>query len=74
MERLINLLQEVKDGVDFAAEKGLVTDGILESMDLVMIVSAIEEVFEIEIPFDYVRKANFENVDAMWAMIRELTQ
>lgn len=72
MEQLIEILTNLKDTVDYTKEKHLISDGIIESIDIVMIISDIEEKFGIEVGFEYIEKANFESVDTMMAMIEAI--
>ena len=44
-EELLQILTEAVPGVDFEAETALVDDEILESLDIVTIVSEIKDVF-----------------------------
>ena len=48
-EELLQILTEAVPGVDFEAETALVDDEILESLDIVTIVSEIKDVFDVEI-------------------------
>ncbi len=72
MDKLIEVLDGVKAGIDWADEDELLEDGILDSMDLIGIIPAIEEAFDIEIGMEYMDTDNFENVERMWAMIQEI--
>ncbi len=72
MEQLIEVLNGVKSGIDWANEEELLEDGLLDSMDLVSIIPALEEAFGIEIGMEYMDTENFENVGKMWAMVQEI--
>lgn len=41
METLLNLLQALKPGVDFTKEQHLVTDHILESLDIITLATQL---------------------------------
>lgn len=43
MEKVIEILESVKPGVDFKKEKSLIDDGILESFDIIAIISKLKE-------------------------------
>ena len=47
MKELLSILEEVKPGIDFNNEKELITDGILDSFDIVTLVSEINDAFDI---------------------------
>ena len=57
-------------GVDFEAETALVDDEILESLDIVTIVSEIKDVFDVEITVDDLVPENFNSVEAILALIQ----
>lgn len=46
-EQLLQILTEAVPGVDFETETALVDDEILESLDIVTIVSEIKDAFEV---------------------------
>ena len=49
MEKLLKILEELHPDVDFKEEEHLVEDMILDSFDLVSLISEIKEVFDIDI-------------------------
>ena len=55
----------------FANEKNLIDDGLLDSLDIVSIVTEIMDVFDVEINVDDLLPENFNSVEAIWAMIEE---
>ena len=72
MEELLKGLKEIRDEVDWENEKQLISDGLLDSIDLVAIIPQLESVFEIEIGMEYMDEENFESVETMWNMINEI--
>ena len=69
LEELLEILTEAVPGVDFETETALVDDDILESLDIVTIVSEIKEAFDVEISVDDLVPENFNSVQAMLALI-----
>ena len=69
-EELLQILTEAVPGVDFEAETPLVDDEILESLDIVTIVSEIKDVFDVEITVDDLVPENFNSVEAILALIQ----
>lgn len=69
LEELLEILTEAVPGVDFENETALVDDEILESLDIVTIVSEIKEAFDVEISVDDLVPENFNSVQAMLALI-----
>lgn len=74
MEQLIEILEDIKDGVDFRTETGLIDKQILSSFDILAIIGELSEEFDIEItPVDIV-PSNFNSAEALWAMIQRLQE
>ena len=68
--KLLEVLTEVCPGVEFEGTDALIDDGVLESLDIVMIVVELNGVFQVEITVDDLLPENFNSVDAMLALIR----
>ena len=68
--KLLQILTETCPGVDFTQETALVDDGLLESLDLVTIVSEIMATFDIELNVDDLLPENFNSVPAMLRLIQ----
>ena len=47
LNEVIELLKKVKPDVDFTVENSLISDGILDSLDIVNIITEIEQQFHI---------------------------
>lgn len=74
MEQLLEILQEIKGGVDFTTEEGLIDNEILDSFDIISIVGELEDAFDIEItPVDIVPE-NFNSARALWEMVQRLRE
>ena len=69
MEKLMQILTEACPGVEFDGQTALIDDGILESLDIVTIVSEIMEEFDVEITVDDLVPENFNSVQAIMALI-----
>lgn len=74
MDELIGILQELKPDVDFAAQNNLVTDGILDSFDVVTLVTELNNTFDIEITASDMVFENFDSVSAMMALVERLQE
>lgn len=71
-EQLLEILKDIHPEVDFENEKGLVTDGILDSFSIVTLVGRINEEFDITVGVDELEPENFDSVDAILKLIKEL--
>ncbi len=72
MEQLKEMLASKYPNIDFDTEKNLVSGGILDSIEVVSIISEIEDMFDISVTMEYIQPVYFESVEAMWGMIEEL--
>lgn len=74
MERLIEILEEIKEDVDFTAETALIDDGILDSFDILQIISALNEEYDISIPASEIIPDNFNSVESLLKMVERLQE
>lgn len=74
MEKLLKILSDLHDDVDFAVEEGLVDDGILDSLDIVSLVTEIDSEFDVRIPPEEIIPENFNSAAALWALISRLDE
>lgn len=74
MEKLLEILSELHDDVDFETEEGLVDDGILDSLDIVSLVTEIDSEFDVRIPPEEIIPENFNSAAALWALISRLDE
>ena len=49
MERLLTILQDVNYEIDFAHERHMVDDGLIDSLELMKIIVALEEAYDVRI-------------------------
>lgn len=72
MERLIELLEEIKEDIDYVNETHLIDDELLDSFDILQIISALDDEYDISIPASMIIPDNFNSVEALWNMVQEL--
>ncbi|MBQ4155350.1 MAG: acyl carrier protein [Clostridia bacterium] len=72
MNELLEILKEVKPGVDFETETCLVDDGILDSLDIISIISEVADEFDVKIPPEEITPENFNSAEAMMELINDL--
>ena len=70
MEKLLKLLADIRPDVDFAAEVSLVTDGILDSFDIVAVVSEINDTYGVSIGVVDLLPENFDSAEAIYNLIQ----
>ena len=71
-DQIIDILSEIVDDVDFDTCTTLIDDGILSSLDIIQLIGALNDEFDISIPATEIIPANFNSVDAMVAMVAKL--
>ncbi len=74
MNELIAILQDLHDDVDFATEQGLIENGILNSLDIVSIITEVSDRFDVQIPAEEIMPENFDSAEALWALICRLDE
>ena len=72
MDKLFEILEELKPDVDFRNEKALVDDSILDSLDIISIISEISDKFDVVIPPDMITPENFNSAENIFDLIEEL--
>lgn len=71
MEKLMMILEEARPDVDFEKETALIDDEILDSFDIISIVSEINEEFDIKINVNDLLPENFNSAkDIMELIVR----
>lgn len=74
MDRLIEILKEIEDGVDYKNCKTLIDDHYLDSLAIISLVAELEDEFDITIPTVEIIPENFNSVEAMWKLITRLQE
>ncbi len=72
MDELLELLEEIRPDVDFQNETKLIEDGILDSFDIVSIISELDDKFDVQIRVTELEKTNFNSAESIWALVQKL--
>lgn len=71
-EKVLTILNGVKKGVDYEHATALIDDGILDSFDIISVVSDLNDEFDVDISADELEPENFNTVDAIVALVKSL--
>ena len=74
MEALLNILKSLHPEVDFTAEDDLIGNGVLDSLDIVTLITEINAEFDVSIPAEEILPENFNSAQAMYALISRLDE
>ncbi|MDD5806106.1 MAG: acyl carrier protein [Eggerthellales bacterium] len=74
LDDVIEMLEGVREGVDYENVTTLVDDRYLDSFDILAVVSAIDDEFDVEVPAKEIIPANFNSAQALTAMIQRLAE
>ena len=74
MEKLLAILTSLHPDVDFATTTDLVDEGILDSLDIVTLVTEIDAEFDVTIPAEEIVPENFNSAEALMALIDRLDE
>lgn len=72
MEKLLKILKGIRPDVDFENEDALIDDGILDSFDVVSIISELDDVFGVQVKINELDPENFNSVESIWNLVQKL--
>lgn len=72
MEDLLEILRDLHPEVDFETCEELIDSKILDSFDIVSIISEINDQFDITISAEHITPENFNSAQALYALIQKL--
>ena len=72
MEKLLEILSSLHSDVDFESTEDLIDDGILDSLDIVTLVTEINAEFDVTIPAEEIVPENFNSAKALMELIERL--
>ena len=74
METLLKILNGLHPDVDFEVIDDLYDEGVLDSLDMVRLVTEIGMEFDVQIPAEELIPENFQNVNTILALIERLDE
>lgn len=74
MEDLLRILSDLHPDVDFETEEHLVDDMILDSFDIVSLITEISDQFDVTITAKDIIPENFNSAEALYELIQRLEE
>ena len=74
MEELIRIMSEIRPDLDFTKEDKLIDEDVLDSFDIISIVSEVNDFFNIEINVNDLLPENFNSAAALYDLIRKTSE
>lgn len=74
MEKLLKILNDLHPDVDFENNDSLIDDGILDSLDIVSLVTEIYAEFDVTIPAEEIVPENFNSAQALMDLITKIDE
>ena len=71
-EKILDILRDVNEDILTYAGNNMMVDGIIDSFELIDIVSRLEEEFHVEIDGEYVVVQNFANKETVISLMEKL--
>ena len=72
LDAMIELLEDVKEDVDYASCTTLIDDHVLDSFDILSIISTLNDAYDISIPAAEIVPENFNSAASLLAMVERL--
>ena len=69
MDKLMELLEDIRPDIDFSKEERLIDDNVLDSFDIITVVSEINDIFDVSVNVADLVPENMNSAKAMWEMI-----
>ncbi len=74
METILSILKDLHEDVDFENCTTLIDDEILDSFDIITVITEISNEFDVKIPADRIVPENFNSAAALAALVESLEE
>ena len=72
MDKIIEILEGIRPGVDWAGETGIIEKGLLDSFDMIALVTDLNEAFSVSVGLEHLEPENFYSVEAIASLLASL--
>lgn len=69
MKSLLEVLKEVRSEIDYENEQDLVGSGLYSSLDILNVITALEDEYDIDIPPTEIVITNFRSMETIQSLI-----
>jgi acyl carrier protein len=70
-EQIMNILSGLRPEFDFTQDVNFIDEGMLDSFDVVTLVTTLDEIFDISISGTDILPENFESVEKIEALLKK---
>jgi acyl carrier protein len=74
VETVATVLRNIRPEVDFSSSKDFISDGVLDSFDIVTLVSELDRTFNVSIPGIDIVPENFSSIAAIEELLQKYRQ
>ena len=74
MQELLEILSDLHPDIDYESCKTLIDDKILDSFDIIAIITEIDNTFDVAIPAEEIIPENFNSAEAIYELIQKLLE
>ncbi|WP_417803078.1 phosphopantetheine-binding protein [Thermophilibacter provencensis] len=74
MDTILDILDELKPGVDWRGRTDLVDGRELDSLTIISLVAELEDAFDVVVPAVEIVPENFNSLEGIWALVRRLRE
>jgi acyl carrier protein len=71
MKSVLEILKEIRPEFDFATSQDFISDGMLDSFDMITLVASLDKNFNISIQGTDILPEHFQNVGTIEALLRK---
>jgi len=70
--KILKLLQDINPTYSYELSNNFIGDGLIDSFDMINLVVAIDEVFNVSVPGTEITPENFTNLDSISKLLEKL--
>ena len=74
MEELLRILESIHPDVDYKTNDKLIENKILDSFDIITLISEINDEFDVTIPAEEIIPENFNSAEKLYELIQRLEE